>query len=56
MEHLNTERTKEAINTPTTSATASLAEAPAEGKMPSSSAASLAAPARREAMDPRQMA
>lgn len=49
---LRRERAQAAIRTPRTSAKASLAEAPSEGKMPSWSAASLAAPARREAMDP----
>lgn len=43
------------MTTPTASATASLAEAPAEGKMPNWSAASLAAPAASENADPIQM-
>lgn len=48
-------RENETINTPSRSATASLADAPADGKKPRSSATSLAAPARSEAMDPTQM-
>lgn len=44
-----------ATKTPRRSARASLAEAPAEGKSPSWSAASLAAPAKRERMDPTQV-
>lgn len=41
--------------TPTMSATASLAEAPADLKKPSSSASSLAAPTRSDRMQPSEM-
>lgn len=49
---LHKESAKDAINTPITSAMASLKEAPAEGKRPNWSAASLAAPAKRDKIDP----
>lgn len=50
--NLHKESAEDAISTPITSAMASLKEAPAEGKRPNWSAASLAAPAKRDNIDP----